>query len=56
MNYKVHRGNGGYVFATLTEAVAFANEIQRKTKIVHLITETKCKVTHEYTVKEASAK
>lgn len=52
MNYKVHIGNKGYVFATLAEAVTFANEIQRKTKIVHLITETKCKVTHEYTIKE----
>ncbi len=48
MNYKVHDGKRGKVFASLSEANGYANEIAAKTGYILLVTETTAKVTHTY--------
>jgi len=48
MNYKVHYGKRGKVFATLAEASAYANEIMRRFGVIVAVTETKARATHIY--------
>lgn len=52
MNYLVHdHTKRGKVFATLEEANGYANTAMKYTGVVWLITETKRKVTHQYSAK-----
>lgn len=49
-HYQVDCGRRVLVFATLNEAVAFCNEVANKTGYILNVTETKKKITHEYSL------